>query len=32
MSISKICDQFSISKGTLYNYLRHQGVIIGKRP
>lgn len=30
LSISEICDQLSISKGTLYNYLRHQGVSIGK--
>ncbi|MCA9885758.1 MAG: recombinase family protein [Anaerolineae bacterium] len=32
LSISEICDQLSISKGTLYNYLRHQGVAIGKQP
>ncbi|MAU13877.1 MAG: resolvase [Anaerolineaceae bacterium] len=31
LSVSEICDQLSISKGTLYNYLRHQGVTIGKR-
>lgn len=31
LSISEICDQLSISKGTLYNYLRHQGVAISKR-
>jgi DNA invertase Pin-like site-specific DNA recombinase len=30
LSISEICDQLSISKGTLYNYLRLQGVKIGK--
>ena len=28
-SISEICEQLSISKGTLYNYLHHQGVEVG---
>jgi DNA invertase Pin-like site-specific DNA recombinase len=31
LSISEICEQLSISKGTLYNYLRHQGVDVGKK-
>jgi DNA invertase Pin-like site-specific DNA recombinase len=31
LSIRDICEQLSISKGTLYNYLRHQGVAIGGR-
>lgn len=26
LSVQEICDQLSISKGTLYNYLRHRGV------
>ena len=30
LSIQEICEQLSISKGTLYNYLRHQGVKIGR--
>lgn len=30
LSIKEICEQISISKGTLYNYLRHQGVEIGR--
>jgi len=29
LSIREICDQLSISKMTLYNYLRHRGVEIG---
>lgn len=29
LSISEICDQLSISKSTLYNYLRHRDVVIG---
>ena len=29
LSIREICHQLGISKGTLYNYLRHQGVRIG---
>ena len=29
LSIKEICDQLSISKMTLYNYLRHRGVEIG---
>jgi DNA invertase Pin-like site-specific DNA recombinase len=31
LSITEICDQLSISRGTLYNYLRHQGVDVGKK-
>ena len=31
MTVRAICEQLSISKGTLYNYLRHQGVTIGKQ-
>jgi DNA invertase Pin-like site-specific DNA recombinase len=31
LSTKEICEQLSISKGTLYSYLRHQGVEIGKR-
>ena len=31
LSISEICEQLSISKGTLYNYLRHQGVEVGRK-
>ena len=31
LSISEICQQLSISKSTLYNYLRHRGVTIGHR-
>lgn len=31
LSIREICEQLSISKGTLYNYLRHQNVDIGKK-
>lgn len=30
LSISEICKRVSCSKPTLYNYLRHQGIIIGK--
>ena len=30
MTVRAICEQLSISKGTLYNYLRHRGVEIGK--
>ena len=30
LSIQEICDQLSISKTTLYKYLRHRGVAIGK--
>jgi len=30
-SISEICEQLSISKGTLYNYLHHQGVEVGRK-
>jgi len=30
LSTKEICEQLSISKGTLYNYLRHQGVKIGR--
>lgn len=30
LSVREICEQLSISKSTLYNYLRHQGVQIGK--
>jgi DNA invertase Pin-like site-specific DNA recombinase len=29
LSVKEICEQLSISKSTLYNYLRHQGVEIG---
>ena len=32
LSISEICEQLSISKGTLYNYLHHQGVKVGRKP
>ena len=32
LSISEICEQLSISKGTLYNYLHHQGVEVGRKP
>ncbi len=31
LSIKEICQQLSISKATLYNYLRHQGAEIGER-
>ena len=30
-SISEICEQLSISKGTLYNYLHRQGVDVGRK-
>ena len=30
LSVKEICQQLSISKGTLYKYLRHQGVAIGQ--
>jgi len=29
LTVKEICEQLSISKGTLYNYLRHRGVEIG---
>jgi DNA invertase Pin-like site-specific DNA recombinase len=29
LTVKEICDQLSISKGTLYNYLRHRNVNIG---
>lgn len=29
LSVKEICEQLSISKMTLYNYLRHQGVEVG---
>ncbi len=32
MSVQAICDQLSISKPTLYRYLRHRRVKIGTRP
>ncbi len=32
LSTKQICDQLGISRGTFYNYLRHQGVEIGHRP
>lgn len=31
LSIREICDQLHISKPTLYSYLRHRGVHVGKR-
>jgi len=31
LSVREICEQLSISKSTLYNYLRHQGVEIGQQ-
>lgn len=31
LSISEICEQLSISRGTLYNYLHYQGVKTGKK-
>jgi DNA invertase Pin-like site-specific DNA recombinase len=31
LSTNEICEQLSISKGTFYNYLHHQGVNIGKK-
>ena len=31
LSVRQICDQLSISRPTLYAYLRHRGVSIGKR-
>jgi len=31
LTISEICEQLSISKGTLYNYLHHQGVEVGRK-
>jgi len=31
ISIQEICEQLAISKGTLYNYLRHQGIEIGSK-
>ncbi len=32
LSTTDICEQLSISRGTFYNYLRHQGVAVGHRP
>lgn len=32
LSTTEICEQLSISRGTFYNYLRHQGVTVGQRP
>lgn len=32
LSVRAICDQLSISKPTLYTYLRHRGIQIGARP
>jgi DNA invertase Pin-like site-specific DNA recombinase len=29
LTVREICEQLSISKGTLYNYLRHRGVEMG---
>lgn len=29
LTVREICEQLSISKGTLYNYLRHRGVEVG---
>jgi DNA invertase Pin-like site-specific DNA recombinase len=29
LTVQEICEQLSISKGTLYNYLRHRGVAVG---
>lgn len=29
LTVKQICEQLSISKGTLYNYLRHRGVRLG---
>lgn len=29
LTVREICEQLSISKGTFYNYLRHQGVEVG---
>ena len=31
LSVSEICEQLSISKGTLYNYLHRQGVEVGRQ-
>jgi len=31
LSINEICEQLGISRRTLYNYLRHRGVEIGKK-
>lgn len=31
LSISEICEQLSISKGTLYNYLHRQGVDVSRK-
>ena len=30
LTVKEICEQLSISKMTLYNYLRHRGVTVGK--
>ena len=32
LTTKEICEQLSISKGTLYNYLRHQGITFGEKP
>lgn len=29
LTVNEICEQLSISRGTLYNYLRHRGVELG---
>ena len=31
LSISEICEQLSISKGTLYNYLHYQDIEVGRK-
>jgi DNA invertase Pin-like site-specific DNA recombinase len=31
LTTKEICEQLSISKGTLYNYLRHQGITFGEK-
>ena len=32
LTIREICEQLSIAKGTLYNYLRHQGITFDDKP
>ncbi|MHB8629198.1 MAG: recombinase family protein [Aggregatilineales bacterium] len=31
LTVTEICEQLSISKGTLYSYLKYQGVAIGEK-
>lgn len=32
LTVKEICEQLSISRGTLYNYLRYRGVVIPTAP